>query len=57
MYRDIISGIPLWYGHNQIMETKHIHQLLIDVVCTKENVNFKVLFENHNRVLTLPPDF
>ena len=44
VYRDIISGIPLWYGHNQIMETKHIHQLLIDVVCTKENVNFKVLF-------------
>ena len=44
VYRDIINKIPLWYGHNAIMETKHIHQLLIDVVCTKENVNFKVLF-------------
>ena len=44
VYRDIVNAMPLWYGHNQIMETKYIHQLLIDVVCTFENVNFKLFF-------------
>ena len=36
--------MPLWYGTNNVMETKEIKQLLIDAVCSSGEVNLNALF-------------
>ena len=36
--------MPLWYGTNNVMETKAIKQLLIDAVCSSGEVNLSELF-------------
>lgn len=43
-YRKIVNNMPLWYGTNNVMETKAINQLLIDAVCSSGEVNLSALF-------------
>ena len=43
-YKKIVNNMPLWYGTNNVMETKAIKQLLIDVACSLEEVNLSSLF-------------
>ena len=43
-YRKIVNNMPLWYGTNNVMETKAIKQLLIDAVCSSGEVNLSELF-------------
>ncbi len=43
-YKKIVNNIPLWYGTNNVMETKAIKQLLIDVACSLDEVNLSNLF-------------
>ena len=42
-YRKIVNNMPLWYGTNNVMETKAIKQLLIDAVCSSGEVNLSEL--------------
>ena len=43
-YRKIVNYVPLWFGTNNVMETKEIKQLLIDAVCSSGEVNLNDLF-------------
>ncbi len=43
-YRKIVNHMPLWFGTNNVMETKAIKQLLIDAVCSSGEVNLNELF-------------
>ena len=43
-YKKIVNNMPLWYGTNNVMETKAIKQLLIDAVCSSGEVNLSELF-------------
>ena len=43
-YKKIVNNIPLWYGTNNVMETKAIKQLLMDVACSLDEVNLSNLF-------------
>ncbi len=43
-FKKIVNNMPLWYGTNNVMETKAIKQLLIDVACALDEVNLSNLF-------------
>lgn len=44
IYRDIVYSIPLRPGNISVISTPNIRQLLIDVACIVDTVDFKILF-------------
>lgn len=45
VYREVIHTVPLWPGNQAVISTQNIQQLLIDIVCIFNEVDFKLFFK------------
>ena len=45
VYRELIHTVPLWPGNQAVISTQNIQQLLIDIVCIFNEVDFKLFFK------------